>query len=65
MPTREERTLDLEVIHEAQEEKHAAGERKVAVQKVGWINFLVGRVRVVIGVMVLMLLMSTRGRIAS
>jgi len=38
--------------------KNAAGERKVAVQKVGgWINFLVGRVGVVIGVMALMLLM--------
>ena len=38
--------------------KHAVGERKVAVQKVGgWINFLVGMVGVVIGVMALMLLM--------
>ena len=32
------------------------GERKVAVQKIGgWINFLIGRVRVVIGVMALMI----------
>ena len=50
---REESTLDLEVIHDYMRLKRNKNATWESAKGWGWINFLVGRVGVVIGVMAL------------